>query len=156
MVVPLAKVTYDPKMHAAVRVHKSMTLSSLESARASTVYQDPPQGATAPSLLRRVKAESLGLDKYGGIPVSRVLSAQEESEEDARGHDAVWVRGKKGLDASIGMWVYPGPDEVACYPLEGTNRLEVNWDKGGVERGLEYAKVPRTMGEGEYSAEMIW
>lgn len=43
------------------------------------------------------------------------------------------------------QWQYPGPEKVVCYPLEGTNNPQTNWQKPIWEK-MDYAELPRLRG----------
>lgn len=38
-------------------------------------------------------------------------------------------------------WIYPGPEQVVCFPLEGVNNPQTNWNRPVWEK-MDYAPVP--------------
>ena len=127
MMSPLVRLVYESKYFSMVREDKFKAIDSLRHfLQHGTMYKDNPDKAKS---LRTKKTKSLKL-RLGGI--------------DVRTHWLYrmlyfgWIHEPEWLDASNGSelieWQTKGPDEVVCYPMEGVDNPDADFNRPIIEK----------------------
>eukprot|EP00842_Homolaphlyctis_polyrhiza_P003216 jgi/Hompol1/3896/HPOL_001657-RA len=133
LMVPQAKVVYDLKYHSDVRTKKLDLVARSQTIADDLRYQDLDGLADQ----RRTNLTiSQNLDRFGGLP----LNASPATRKQWLGwiHEPEWVVGRT---SELVDFVYPGPDRVVCFGLEGDGNPDADWAHPIFER-VPYAAQP--------------
>ncbi|KAI8924536.1 cryptococcal mannosyltransferase 1-domain-containing protein [Entophlyctis helioformis] len=134
LMVPHVRVVYDLYFHPQVRSKKLELMSlALNDLKTDARWVDPKGDAQT---RRSQMASARHLTKLGGLPLDTPLMQRLGSLGWV--HEADWAAGQ--ISERID-WIYPGPDRVVCYGMEGNGNPDADWAHPVYEK-VPYATVP--------------